>query len=178
MKVVEQLHTRSNWQTVCRWEKQADPRVGKLSTPESLGCVYAPSQAADGFCGQILRSIDARSADLENGRNLFMKKGRGVDDSIYRVCIPPPASLTSPCLPLPHRFTVACYGDRQCTRLSTLICASCDWLISRICCYSSGGCVTGFVACRDTSITSGARRGSAWLFILAHACDELSLSSG
>ena len=99
------LPSPSNWRAVGRWEKQADPKVGKLSTPDNLGCVYAPSQATDSFCGQILRSIDARSADLENGRNLFMKKGRGVDDSIYRVCIPPPP-VSLP--PFPNYLPLVC----------------------------------------------------------------------
>lgn len=48
--------------------------------------MYCPSSSPDAFSAQILRSIDARSALLEDGRNLFTKKGRAVDDSIYRVC--------------------------------------------------------------------------------------------
>jgi hypothetical protein len=72
----------------CRWQKQAG--AGELVTPERLGCVYAPSTGPDAFRGQLLRSIDSRSADMQPQRNLFRKKGRLVDDSIYRVRISRP----------------------------------------------------------------------------------------
>lgn len=146
-RVVEPHRIRSNFQTLCRWEKQVDAKAGKFSTPEMLGCVYAPSAAPDGFCGQILRSIDARSADLETGRNLFMKKGRGVDDSIYRVSFSL-SSCLSPCPSLSLVYICCC---TNCSR-------------------------TVMVACRATSITSGVRKGTCTLVRLCPLVVETRLS--
>lgn len=68
----------------CSWAKQ----VGEACTdPEELGCIYHVYSDPDAFTVQVIRSIDGRSCVFEDARSscLFLKKGRDVDQSIYKV---------------------------------------------------------------------------------------------
>lgn len=68
---------------MCRWAKQ----VGEACTnPVDLGCHYPVHSGSDAFTVQIVRSIDGRSCVFDDSRSheLFLKKGRAVDQSIYK----------------------------------------------------------------------------------------------
>jgi hypothetical protein len=84
--------------SMSRWHKQVSPHI---DPPTGLGLEYPVHNDPEAFTVQILRSIDERSANLDDfGRKqcLFHKKGRAVDDSIYKVRI--------------YRFSLECIGFR------------------------------------------------------------------